>query len=75
MIDPIIFTLDIGFTQLTVRWYGVLIVLGVLAGAFYAAWYVKRKGEDPNIIWDLLIWLLIFGIVGARLWYVVNEII
>lgn len=75
MIDPIIFSINLGFTQLTVRWYGVLIVLGVLAGAFYAAWYVKRKGEDPNIIWDLLIWLLIFGIIGARLWYVINEII
>lgn len=75
MIDPIIFTLDLGFTQLIVRWYGVLIVAGVLAASFYASWYVKRKDEDPNIVWDLLIWLLISGIIGARLWYVIAEII
>ena len=75
MIDPIIFSIDLGFTQLTVRWYGVLIVAGVLIAATYASWYVKRKNEDPNIVWDLLIWLLISGIIGARLWYVIADII
>ncbi len=75
MIDPILFSLDLGFTQLTVRWYGVLIVLGALAGTFYGAWYAKRRGYDPNIIWDALIWILLSGIVGARIWYVVADII
>ena len=75
MIDPILFSLDLGFIQLTVRWYGILIVAGALAAAFYAAWYVKRQNEDPNIVWDAMIWLLISGIVGARIWYVVADII
>lgn len=75
MIDPIIFSIDLGFTTLTVRWYGLLIVAGVLAAAFYAAWYVRRKGEDPNLVWDMLIWLLISGIIGARAWYVIADII
>jgi phosphatidylglycerol:prolipoprotein diacylglycerol transferase len=74
-IDPILFQLDLGFTVLTVRWYGLLIVLGALCAAWYAAWYVKRKGEDPNLIWDALIWILISGIIGARVWYVVADII
>jgi phosphatidylglycerol:prolipoprotein diacylglycerol transferase len=74
-IDPILFELNIGFTVLTIRWYGLLIVLGALAAAYYAAWIVKRKGEDPNLIWDALIWLLISGIIGARIWYVVADII
>lgn len=75
MIDPILFSLDLGFIQLTVRWYGILIVTGALAAAFYAAWYVRRQNEDPNIVWDAMIWLLISGIVGARIWYVVADII
>lgn len=74
-IDPILFQYDLGFTVLTVRWYGLLIVLGALCGAFYGAWYVKRKEQDPNMIWDALIWILISGIVGARIWYVVADII
>lgn len=74
-IDPILFQFDLGFTMLTVRWYGLLIVLGALGAAWYAAWYVKRKGEDPNLIWDALIWILISGIIGARIWYIVADII
>jgi phosphatidylglycerol:prolipoprotein diacylglycerol transferase len=75
MLDPILFSIDIGITQLTVRWYGLLIVLGAVTAASYAAWYVRRNDEDPNIVWDALIWLLISGIVGARIWYVVADII
>ncbi len=74
-IDPILFNFDLGFTQLTVRWYGILIVLGALSAAFYASWYVKRKEYDPNIVWDAMIWILISGIVGARIWYVIADII
>ena len=74
-IDPILFEFDIGFTVLTIRWYGLLIVFGALSAAIYASWYVSRKDEDPNIVWDALIWILLSGIVGARLWYVVADII
>lgn len=75
MIDPILFTINLGFMQIPIRWYGLLFVGGALVAAWYAAWYVKRKGEDPNMVWDALIWLLISGIAGARIWYVVADII
>lgn len=75
MIDPILFSLDLGFTQLTIRWYGLIIVTGALIAAYYVSWYIKRKGQDPNIAWDMLIWLLISGIIGSRIWYVTADII
>jgi phosphatidylglycerol:prolipoprotein diacylglycerol transferase len=75
MPDPIIFTLNLGSLQIPVRWYGVLVVAGALVAAWYAAWYIKRKGENPEIVWDALVWLLISGIIGARIWYVVSDII
>jgi phosphatidylglycerol:prolipoprotein diacylglycerol transferase len=75
VIDPILFTIDLGFTQLSIRWYGLLFVAGILCAAFYASWYFRREDEDPNIVWDAMIWLLISGIVGARIWYVVADII
>ena len=74
-IDPIIYTIELGSIHLPIRWYGLLIVSGAIAAAYYAAWYVKQRGQNPDIIWDSMVWLLISGILGARIWYVVADII
>jgi phosphatidylglycerol:prolipoprotein diacylglycerol transferase len=55
---------------LYIRFYGILIMLGALAATYLATYLAKKKGEDPEIAWDMLIWLLIGGIIGARLWHI-----
>ncbi|NJO06192.1 MAG: prolipoprotein diacylglyceryl transferase [Chloroflexaceae bacterium] len=65
-VDPVI----IAIGPLVLRWYGVLIMLGVLAATLVASQYVKRKGENPDNVWDMLLWVLIPGLIGARLYYV-----
>jgi phosphatidylglycerol:prolipoprotein diacylglycerol transferase len=75
MIDPVIFTITLGKFQLPLRWYGVLIVLGVLVGTWVAAREVRRRGENPAFVWDGLTWALVAGIIGARVWYVANDIL
>ena len=55
---------------LTIRFYAILIILGAIAGAWLAARQAKKHGEDSEIVLDLLPWLLIGGIIGARLWHV-----
>ncbi|MFZ5856291.1 MAG: prolipoprotein diacylglyceryl transferase [Chloroflexota bacterium] len=51
-------------------WYGVILMLGAVAGAWLAAREVKRRGGDPEVVWDLLVYLIIGGVIGARLWHV-----
>ncbi len=75
MINPILYTIHLGSIQIPIRWYGLLIVTGAVAASFYAAWYIKRRGYNPDIVWDSLIWLLVSGILGARIWYVVNDML
>jgi phosphatidylglycerol:prolipoprotein diacylglycerol transferase len=53
-----------------VRFYGIVIMVGALAGGFLAQKEAERKGHDPDTVWDLMVWLIIGGIVGARLWHV-----
>lgn len=65
-VDPIL--LDLG--PLVLRWYGILVVGGVLLAAWVAARYVGRKGENPDTLWDLLLWILLPSLIGARLYYV-----
>ncbi len=55
---------------LTIRFYALII----LAGALFAAWLTsqnaKHFGRNGEKTWDLLPVLLVFGIIGARLWHV-----
>lgn len=56
-----------------VRFYGIILMLGAVAGAFLATREAKRRGHEPEIVWDLLIYLLIGGIIGARLWHILTP--
>ena len=50
--------------------YGVILMLGAVAGTWLASKEAQRQGEDPELMWDALTWALIGGVVGARLWHV-----
>lgn len=75
MIDPIIFSFKLIYWTVTLRWYGVLVMLGAVVGAWWAQREIRRRGENGEVIWDAMVWVLPVGIIGARLWYVVNNIL
>lgn len=75
MIDPVIFTIEIGNFSFSLYWYGVLVMLGVVIATWLTGREFKDRRQDPNYIWDSLLWILPAGIVGARLWYVANSIL
>ncbi len=58
---------------LTIHLYGIILMSGALAAAFLAAYEAKRRHLDPEFVWDALTWVLIGGIVGARLWHVLTP--
>jgi len=55
---------------LTIRYYALIILTGALLGAWLSSVEAKRRGKDGNLVWDILPWLLVGGIIGARLWHV-----
>ncbi len=61
---------DFNIGPLTIRFYAIIIITGAILGSWLAARLAKRAGRDPEIILDMLPWLLIGGIIGARLWHV-----
>ena len=73
MIDPVIFTIRIGGWEFPLRWYGVIVMVGVIVGSLIVERELRRRGENGDRIWDGLIWVLPAGIIGARLWYVLNA--
>jgi phosphatidylglycerol:prolipoprotein diacylglycerol transferase len=55
---------------LYIRWYGIILMTGAVAAAFLAEHEARRRGLKTEYVWDALIWVLIAGIIGARLWHV-----
>jgi phosphatidylglycerol:prolipoprotein diacylglycerol transferase len=53
-----------------IHWYAVLIVSGALAAAWLATVEARRRGINPEYVWDMMPWLLVAGIIGARLWHI-----
>lgn len=51
-------------------WYGVMLALAFIAGLINATWLGKRSGRTFPLFSDLLFWVVVGGIVGARLTYV-----
>jgi phosphatidylglycerol:prolipoprotein diacylglycerol transferase len=50
----------------------VLLAIGFLAGFWLAARRAPRTGVDPNTVYDLIPWLLLGSIAGARTLYVIS---
>lgn len=58
---------------IVVHWYGLLIVVGMLVGGLVATLEAKRCGEDPEHVWHGLIWCIVFGFLGARLYHIFSS--
>lgn len=58
----------------SVYYYAICIVTGMILCCLIAAPMFKRKGENPDLILDLMIAIVPSCIVGARLWYVIFDI-
>ena len=56
-----------------VRFYGIIIVTAALIGGFVATREARRLGENTDRIWDALIFIIIAGIIGARLYHVLST--
>ncbi len=65
--SPVIFEIS-GFE---VRWYSCLILLAVFVVYSLTLRESQKFGMSKNYIFNLLFWGLIFGIIGARLYYVI----
>jgi len=65
-VNPI--ALQIG--QITIYWYGILIVASVLVGAAVSIVQASKRAQDPEHVWNALLLCLILGIVGARIYHV-----
>lgn len=56
-----------------IRWYSVFILIAFFVATYLIEKEAKRFDIDKNYIFNLLFWTLIFGIIGARIYYVMFD--
>ena len=64
--------LDLGFIK--IYWYSLTMFLGVLVGVIVAYIEIKRKKIDTNNFSNMAFYAILFGFVGARLYYVLFNL-
>ena len=59
--------IDLGFIE--IYWYSITMFLGVLAGIIVAYIEIKRKKIDTNKFSNMAFYAVLFGFIGARIYY------
>jgi prolipoprotein diacylglyceryl transferase len=63
--------IDIG--PLSIRVYGLMLALGIVAGTVFAQRRWKAKGHNPREIQDIVVIVVIVGVIGARIYHVITD--
>ncbi|NJK42076.1 MAG: prolipoprotein diacylglyceryl transferase [Acaryochloridaceae cyanobacterium SU_2_1] len=64
---------EIKIGPLTLHWYGLIIASAILLGVTLAQRLATYRRVEPEVMVDLLVWLVLGAIPGARLYYVLFE--
>ena len=67
--NPVIFNIG----NFEIRWYSVILLLGFFVGMFFINREAKRFDISKEFMFNMLFWTLIFGIIGARIYYVIFD--
>ncbi len=74
-IDP--FTVDkVAFSigNISVRWYGIILTLGIVAGVLYALYRSREEGVSTDDVLDFTIWTVLLAVIGARAYFVLTTL-
>lgn len=64
--------IDLGWIQ--IRWYSIFILFAILTAAILVSKEAKKKGLENDTLLDLIFYTVIFGILGARIYYVLFNL-
>lgn len=68
-IDPVAFNLG----PLSVRWYGIIIAVGILLGYFVAQRALVKAGLHKDTLVDITFYSALFGFIVARIYFVIFQ--
>ncbi len=73
---PVLFTLPEGFPLFggaAIQSFGILLFFSFIVAGYFARKEMERQGLDGEKMSDLVIWALVGGVVGSKLYYVLSD--
>src|SRR4030088_918016 len=74
-------TIDIGFDPIAAQlgpfqlgWHGIFTALAVIVGVWLAGRLAQRRGISTDLVANVATWAVVGGIVGARLFHVLDHL-
>jgi prolipoprotein diacylglyceryl transferase len=67
------FDIPLGFTTLNVHAYALCILAGIIVATIWTSRRLTARGAEPGIVFDIILWAVPLGIVGARLYHVFTH--
>jgi phosphatidylglycerol:prolipoprotein diacylglycerol transferase len=68
-VDPVAFRIG----PIAIHWYGIIFAVAAVAAAWLATREARRRGEDSDRVWTMLLVAAVGGIIGSRIYHVIHE--
>ncbi len=68
-INPVIVTIG----PFALRWYGLMYAVAILVALWAIRGYVARKGITQDMVYRIVWWCVVAGLIGGRLYFVVQQ--
>ena len=65
---------DITIGSITIRYYALFIIIGIVMAISISALRLKQRGASAGAAVDIAIWTVPFGILGARFYHVITHL-
>ena len=59
---------------ISIKWYSVLILIGAVLAIILALREGQRYKYSKDYIFNMIFWTIVFGVIGARLYYVLFNL-
>jgi len=68
-LDPILYTIG----PFVLRWYSLILIIAIGIGVYLTARESERKGFKKDDVYEVAIYIILGGIIGARLFHVLDQ--
>ncbi len=62
---------DLGFVR--IHAYALCILAGIIAATIMTSWRLTKRGAEPGVVLDIILWAVPLGIIGARAYHVLTH--